>query len=303
MKKLFLLFMLVFASTALIACGEREFPFDGEFLAYEVSVHRGQAPQVVFVTVTIENDKVTGYSIDTRQGARVATTTGEGEEAVTTYSYRWNEETKYELGDRYGMKNVSEIDKEWFEQADALIAFWLENGLDAVTTNDDGYVDNVTGVSMRDPYTPLAKQALENAKEGRFIGLYQPQTGSPDLYIAEMVLTGKGDIESLVIDVLQARGNAETGVFVWRDQTKQELGYAYRMHRQNNLSEADYIQYLRDNDLLEWFEQVELITDDIIENGWRTNAISDLPAGVSITADGYYTVLANLFAFAGNAVK
>jgi hypothetical protein len=318
MKKLMLLFLVALVSVGLFACGdkddevERKFPHDGEFLAYVVSVNtRTNTPQVVFVTVTIENDEIVDYTIDTRQGTRTATTTtetqGEGDDAVevevTTYAFSWNPLTKLELGFDYEMLPASEIGKEWFEQAEALEAFWLENGLDAVTTDEDGYVDNVAGVSMRDAYSAVAEMAVENAEAGKFVAIYCPAGNRPDFYSVEMTLTENGEIDTLVIDVLQARGDNDTGVFAWRDQTKQELGYAYRMQGQGELSEADYIQWLEDNNKLEWFEQVALITDDIIENGWRANAEDDLPAGVSITADGYYTVLASLFAFAGDSVK
>jgi hypothetical protein len=310
MKKLMLLFLVALVSVGLFACGdkddevEREFPFDGEFLAYVVSVNtRTNTPQVVFVTVTIENDAIVDYTIDTRQGTRTATTTGEGEEAVTTYAFSWNPLTKLELRFDYNMLPASDIGKEWFEQAEALEAFWLENGLDAVTVDESGYVDNVAGVSMRDAYTAVAKMAVENAEAGKFVAIYCPAGNRPDFYSVEMTLKENGEIDTLVIDVLQSRGVAATGVFAFRDLTKQELGYAYRMHGQGELSEADYIQWLEDNNKLEWFEQVALITEDIIENGWRANAEDDLPASVSITVGGYYSVLASLFAFAGDSVK
>ena len=63
------------------------------------------------------------------------------------------------------MKPVSEIGKEWFEQAEALEAFMLEKGPEAVTTKD-GYIDNVTGVSIKDGgYTALTKAAIALIKK------------------------------------------------------------------------------------------------------------------------------------------
>ncbi|MFU8793544.1 MAG: hypothetical protein ACNA7K_05905 [Acholeplasmataceae bacterium] len=302
MKKLLLLFMVAFVSMALFACGEKEFAVDGEFLAYEVSVHRN-APQVTFVTVTIEDGEIVGYTIDALQGRRTGGEDIIEDEVVTgktPYVWSWNAQTKKELGDNYNMLPASEIGKEWYEQAAAIEAFWLENGIEAMTTNEEGYIDNVTGASVSDAYSAIALQAVENAKAGKFVSIYASGT---DLYSAEMVVTPKGAIESLVIDTLQSTRSQEDGTFVWRELSKQDLGYGYRMHGQRDLTETDYIQWLEDNDKLEWFEQVALITDDIIENGWRTNAADNVPAGVSITTSGYYTLLARLFAFADEAVK
>ena len=305
MKKLLLLFMVAFVSMALFACGEKEFAVDGEFLAYEVSVHRN-GPQVTFVTVTIEDGEIVKYSIDARQGRRTGGEDIIEDEVVTgktDYAWSWNAQTKKELGDDYNMLPASEIGKEWYEQAAAIEAFWLENGIEAMTKDEDGYIDNVTGASIRDAYSAIALEAVENAKAGKFVSIYAPAGSRIDFYSAEMVVTPRGEIESLVIDVLQSTTSQEDGTFVWRELSKQDLAYAYRMHGQRDLTETAYIQWLADNNKLEWFEQVALITDDIVENGWSTNASADVPAGVSITTDGYYTILESLFAFAGNSVK
>lgn len=303
MRKVLLLIMVAFVSMALFGCGEREFAADGEYMAFEYKeVSRNNTADIVFVTVTIENDEIVGFNIDTLQSTR----TNNGTEEEPDYVWQWNEKTKKELGDEYGMGNVSEVG-EWDEQAAALEAFWLENGPEAVTVDGDGYVDNVAGVSMRDAYSALALEAIENAKAGKFTNFkvtrQDPSRNGMDIYMAEMVVAANGDIESLVIDVMQTTKDAVAGTFVFREQTKQELGYAYRMHGQRDLSEADYIQWLEDNNKLEWFEQVALITDDIIANGWRTTASTEVPAGVSISTDGYYTLLEGLFEMAAPAVE
>jgi hypothetical protein len=298
MKKLIAFFFVALLALSLAACQEREYPVDGVFLGYEVGVSRN-APMVTYVAVTIEKGKVVGYNIDVRQGVRTNTGTTE----APNYTFAWNAQTKKELGDAYGMKPSSAIGKEWYEQAAAIEAFWLANGIDAMTKNADTNIDNITGVSIKDAYSVAGKLALENAKAGKFVALYCSGT---DLYSATMTLTSKGKIDTLVLDVLQATKSATEGTFVWRTQTKQQLGFAYRMHNAaagRPELEADYVAWLRANNKLEWFEQANLITADIIANGWSATASENVPAGVSITTTGYYAVLATLFGYAGNSVK
>ena len=116
----------------------REFPVDGEFTAFEVSVDRN-TPMVNKETVTIEEGEITGYVIDCRQGTR--TLTGE------VYSYAWKPETKQELGFNYMMHGnayravdetptveeyevwLGENDKlEWFEQVNLITDYVMANG-------------------------------------------------------------------------------------------------------------------------------------------------------------------------------
>jgi hypothetical protein len=298
MKKLIAFFFVALLALSLVACKEREYPVDGVFLGYEVSVSRN-APQVTFVTVTIEDDKIVAWNIDVRQGTRTNTGTAE----VPNYTFAWNAKTKKELGNDYGMKPSSAIGKEWFEQAAAIEAFWLANGVEAMTKNaETGAIDNITGVSIKDAYSVAALRALENAKAGKFVAIHCSGT---DLYSAEMTLTAKGAIDTLKLDVLQATKSATEGTFVWKTQTKQQLGYNYGMHKNasGTTTEADYIAWLRANNKYEWFEQADMITADIIANGWSATASQTVIAGVTITTAGYYAVLAKLFAFAGDSVK
>jgi hypothetical protein len=309
MRKALSIFFVVFALILLAGCGEKEYPVDGEYLAYELSVSRN-APQVISVTVQITNGEVKDYFIDTRQGTR----TGEGTEA-SPYVWAWNTQTKKELGFNYGMKANSEIEKEWFEQAEAIEAFWLENGVEAMTVDADGYIDNVTGASVRDSYSAVALKALENAKAGKFVSIYSSGT---DLYSAEMMLTPKGEIESLVLDVRQSTRSQADGSFTWNQKTKQELGDDYGMKGVGGgYTYANGAWTASGTASLEWYEQVQLITDYIEANGWSnslqpiadrggslngTDLLSDL-AGATIRTGGYYTVLKTLFNFAGDAVK
>lgn len=66
--------------------------------------------------VTKEGDKVTAVSIDVID-----------EEGLS----------KKDLGDDYGMKAASSIEKEWYEQVE-----FLENGVDSIKMTDDGKAEN-----------------------------------------------------------------------------------------------------------------------------------------------------------------
>jgi len=291
MKKVFLLLMLAVATVTLFGCNSSEYKVDGEFLAYEVGIHRN-APMVTTVTVTIEDGEVVGFNIDARQGK--ATRLAGDDEILEIeddeWAYSWNEKTKKELGNEYGMKAVSEIEKEWFEQAASIEAYMLENGVDSVETDDEDYITNVAGVSMKDGgYTELAAAALELAKEGKFQAVY---CSNDDLVIAHMIVDSKGNASDLVLDVLQGQPVDDT--FEWRSKTKQELGFDYNM---KSASEIDK----------EWFEQAEAIATYVLENGAdsiQVNAdgkISNI-TGASVRNSGYSQVFELLFDFANYEV-
>lgn len=140
--------MALFALVALSACGKKEYPYDGKFIAFETSLDRG-APQLTWVEVTVEDGKVTKYFIDELQ-----TTAGV-----------WNEKTKKELKEEYGMIVASPIEKEWYEQAAAIEAFFLSDGPDKLELDDGGKIDNITDATMiGTSYKELAIKALSYKK-------------------------------------------------------------------------------------------------------------------------------------------
>lgn len=318
MKKMIAFFFVALLALSLFACKQSEYAVDGVFLGYEVGVS-SNAPMVTFVEVTIEKGKIKGYEIDVRQGTR----TKEGTEEVPEYKFTWNQKTKKELGFEYKMhyKTSGASDmaayetwltannkKEWFQQAELVEAYWLANDVESLGGSSDVAIDNVAGVTIKNAYEVAAKKALENAKAGKFVALYQEYNAtdpSTDLYIAEMTLTKKGAIDTLVIDTLQADMSKTAGTFAWKTQTKQQLGYEYKMHYRTS-GAADmtaYKAWLTANNKLEWFEQVNLITDRIKANGFSSTAAENIPAGVTIKTAGYHAALTKLFAYAGNAVK
>ncbi len=96
------------------------------------------------------------------------------------------------------------------------------------------------------------------------------------------------EVKSYFIDQLQSKDGQ------WNQQTKKELGYAYRMHGQFGLSEDDYKAYLKQEGKLEWFEQAKLIEDHFLTTlEVTTNEAGTIQgiAGVTI-ADNEYISLA-----------
>lgn len=155
MRKVLMLFFVAFAAFTLFGCNSSEYKVDGEFLAYEAQVHSTtikvdgvsvpvKVPQVTYVTVTIENGEIAGYNIDVRQGKVTFDTTSE------EFEWAWNDKTKKELGDDYNMVKFGDAISEWYVQAELIEAYWLENGVDSVTVNDDNKIDNVAGVTIKD---------------------------------------------------------------------------------------------------------------------------------------------------------
>ncbi len=76
---------------------------------------------VTKATIEEENGKVTSISID------VVDKDGK---------------SKKEAGDDYGMKSPSGIGKEWYEQVKYLEQFIINNGIDAVKLDSDGYAED-----------------------------------------------------------------------------------------------------------------------------------------------------------------
>jgi hypothetical protein len=303
----------------------REFVADGEFTAYEVGVHYN-TPMVTTVTVTIENDEIVGFFIDCIQGTRTQTAGADTPDDTTddVYAFNFNAESKKQKGYAYGMHmgaytaSGSELtypewleanDKlEWFEQAELIETYLLENGVGSVTVDSANTIDNVSGVTIKDGgYTTLAAAAVQLAVEGKMQAIL---TSADDLYIATMTVDVEGNFSNLLIDVLQ--GTPDGATFAWRDQTKQELGDGYGMAGVGGgytFVDGAWVSS-GSTAVLEWYEQVSLITEYVEENGWNgnlaaiaqrggtidgTTLLDDL-AGVTVRSQTYYDLLSALFA-------
>lgn len=78
--------------------------------------------------------------------------------------------------------------------------------------------------------------------------------------------------------------------------TKKALGYDYRMHNgSKDKTDEEYEAFLTENNLLEWFEQAELLEQAVIDNqgifGIKKDSKVDGVTGVTILVDAYHKVL------------
>ena len=293
MKKILSVFLVLLAVLTLSSCkgddepAARTYVADGKYTAFEAQMYDG-APQLTWVTVTIKNDKIESFYIDQLQ----------------TKDGAWKEQTKKELGYAYrmhGQWSLSEEDykaylaennlKEWFEQANLIEAHFL-NTLE-VTVDSANKIQGITGVTIADnAYIALAKKAVENAKAG-IVNVFVANTysGAVNLTSAAAKVNAEGKITEVKIDELQTSEGA------WKAQTKQQLGYGYRMHATGAnghfvSSEADYKAYLVAEGKLEWFQQVDAVASAWL-NGSNISNISSV-TGVTISDSDYTTVLTKL---------
>lgn len=95
----------------------------------------------ISATVTKKDGKVTAIQIDQ--------TTEDGS-------------SKKELGADYNMKSASVIGKEWNEQIEYLENYMVENGIDSVKLNSDGYAENE---DVKSGCTINLKQIMEAVDE------------------------------------------------------------------------------------------------------------------------------------------
>jgi len=308
MNKLRLLLVTALAIFALTGCNSTEFGIDGEFTAYEASIYNN-APQVTMVTVTIEDGEIVGYHIDARQGTYVQTAGDDTPEDTSDdrYTFTWKEMTKKQLGEDYGMDDYGGAIAEWHIQAQRIEAYWLENGVDSVSVDSGGIIDNVAGVSIRDEnYTALAKEAVELARMGKFQTVY---CSADDLYFATMTVSRTGKVTDLVIDGLQGYPSGDT--FGWREKTKQELAFEYGMKNVGPGYEFVDGSWVTSGEksALEWHEQAGLLADYVMEHGYNPDLqhvggrggsldgetlIDDL-SGVTVSSGHFYTMLADLY--------
>ncbi|MFA6375295.1 MAG: hypothetical protein WCY04_03610, partial [Bacilli bacterium] len=265
------------------------------------------------------------------------------EEVVT--DYKFNEKSKKELGYLYGMHNTPNAEfeyerqdlttteglaayeayleesgkLEWFEQAALIEAHFVANGTTLELDETTEAITNVAGVTVKDgSYSKLAAEAVQNAIDGKVISVMA--SGNHDIIWAEGTVNAEGSLTELELNTLQ--GRMVEGAYAWDAKNKQEKGYLYGMHNSPNAELeyekqdlttteglAAYKAYLEEAGKLEWFEQVELITDYVLENGvaglvlegTKLDGSVEALSGVSITAIGYVTVLNALYTAFPNA--
>ncbi|HBP25609.1 MAG TPA: hypothetical protein DD618_01470 [Acholeplasmatales bacterium] len=355
-KKLCLLLVVVASVFALSACGkeERTYVADGVYTAFSADLTSKKGPQMTSVSVTIEDDEIVSFFIDCTQSAVATYVLGDNPETTEVVetdfqtnvpkSFAFNAQSKKEMGYLYGMHNANDTDpaytkqtlteeaglnaykayltasgqKEWFEQAALLEAFFVAQGPEAITVDATSEaVNNVTGVTIKDGgYSDLAAEAVELAIAGKVQTVI---ASGANIVWATAMVNAEGEYTSILLDTLQ--GKVTAGEFAWNAKSKQELGYLYGLHNaddddpvytKQNLDTVDglnaYKAYLTASGQKEWFEQVKLLTDYVLENGWDGEIVVDAVTGdldaansaaavasVSITVKEYAEVLEALY--------
>jgi len=293
--------------------GERTYAHDGVYTAFSYSLNHG-APQIVSVSVIIENDQIAGFFIDTLQSTAV-----QKDDDGKATKFEFNAKTKKQLGYEYYMFPASgaKVDgvldveaykawlaengkKEWFEQANVLEQYMLENGVEAVEL-DGEKTTNVTGVTVTvKDYVDLAKEAVQNAKDGKLVAV----TGhGSDIVWATAKVDRYGKVTDYVIDQLQ--GKVVDGAYVFNEKSKQQLGYDYYMFPASGkkvdgvLDVEGYKEWLAENGKKEWFEQVAILCAEFEANGIYNMALDAsgkyiTVSGVTIVDNKYIQVLSQV---------
>jgi hypothetical protein len=291
----------------------RTYKHDGVYTAFSYSLNYG-APQIVSVSVIIENDQIAGFFIDTLQSTAV-----QKDDDGNATKFEFNAKTKKQLGYDYYMFSESgaKVDgvldveaykawlaangkKEWFEQANVLEQYMLENGVEAVEL-DGEKTTNVTGVTVTvKDYVDLAKEAVQNAKDGKLVAV----TGhGSDIVWATAKVDRYGKVTDYVIDQLQ--GKVVDGAYVFNEKSKQQLGYDYYMFPASGkkvdgvLDVEGYKEWLAENGKKEWFEQVAILCDEFEANGIYNMALDAsgkyiTVSGVTIVDNKYIQVLSQV---------
>ena len=228
--------------------------------------------------------------------------------------------SKQELKDDYGMKKASSIDKEWYEQIEALSAFFqgktveeikkmkTKAGADGAHTAVPDEADLATSVTVTvQDYIAVVEEAWENAVDvengADKVGLGittsiaksadktadKGASAQIDNTITAVAISGDDVVEAMILDVVQAKVEYDAEGALVTDVTaevasKIDLGDAYGMKKASALG-------------LEWFEQAanfevwaagkSLETIKAAEGEDGKAADADLATGVSVGVSDY----------------
>lgn len=216
--------------------------------------------------------------------------------------------TKRELGDAYGMRAASSIDKEWHDQAAALEAFWIGKTVsEALAMEVDEEIrpaeeDLTASVTIHvDTYLEALEKAAASTvpASGEKVGLgimahnKRSAHATDDaeglsqayLHIAAVAVSADDLITAAIVDGLQANINIDAAGQITSDieaevKSKNELGDDYNMRVASEIDAEWYEQaaafaaYLVDKTATE----IEALS---VENGKATD--QDLVASVTIT--------------------
>ena len=249
----------------------------------------------VIVTATFDQDgRVVDVLIDT---AQVRVEFDEELQVATDPTAEFL--SKRELGDDYGMRRASEIEKEWDEQIASLEEWMVGKTVDeikALDLLDDGAPadpDLLTSVTMTvTVYIEALEKAYQNAVDvlpgaemlglghniaiNRSVGYDADNEIMPmaqvDVNIAAAAFDGTGQVAAVLIDAAQTRVNFDEQGQVTSDRTatyptKKELGDDYGMRRASPIER-------------EWYEQIASLEE------WMVGKIVDEITALDLLEDG-----------------
>lgn len=258
----------------------------------------GQVDTVIAAATFDKDGKVVAVSFDTAQ-----TKVNFDKDMKVTSDKAAEYKTKKELGDEYGMKGISGIGKEWFEQIEALEDWMVGKTVDEikamkVTARDESHpavpdVPELTSsvtITVQDYIAALEKAsqntvAVEGAAKlglGHTVSIgkskdYSLVDGKETLPMAQvdtvMAATAfdeNGVVVGTLIDNAQIKVNFDAEGKVTSDKaaeykTKKELGNEYGMKGVSGIGK-------------EWFEQIEALED------WMVGKTADEIKGMKVKA-------------------
>lgn len=309
-RRLLSIVVLAFAAFALVGCGEEEkeavFKADGTYMAYSLGTQntnlldfegnplkdsedkniKVNAPTITTVTVEIENDEVKSFYIDELQSKpyaknRSGDTTVDENGNVTGVVWEFNEKTKKELKEDYNMADPEKGNKEWYQQAKELEDFWLTNSPEdyTVKTADDGVHakdEKVAGVTIQvKGYEKLAKEALQNAKDGKITAVVPYEHYTYDVTIVEASVNAEGKISDVALDAIMFGGFDAEGLAdaeVYNPESDKYLQFAW-----NTKTKYESYPEMDHDDEVEgpkWQDSIDALNEYIEENGWDGSIVA-----------------------------
>lgn len=252
-----------------------------------------QADSVVVAVTVDASGKIVACKLDTAQSKVAITADGKISTPLDTEF-----KTKQELGTDYGMKGVSGIGKEWYEQADAFAAYCVGKTIDqikGIAVNEEGAptdAELASSVTMHvTSYIDAVAKAVENAKDigakatdslGLGISTSIAKSTEPTADAAGNVqfyshytantLDKSGKITSCAVDASQTNITFDTTGKITTDlasefKTKNELGYDYNMKGVSGIGK-------------EWFEQADSLAQYV------TGKTIDQVKGIAVNEEG-----------------
>ena len=159
-----------------------------------------------------------------------------------------NGKSSKELHDNYGIKPVSTLGKDWWEQVAYYESWVVEHGVNAVRTDEKGHALNPDLISGATINVAELSQAVQNAVDGKTEeGGYVLKTGTSynstwGLYIANVVMKD-GKIFGVLIDRIDNKGE---------DSKEKYDSYGIKPYSSINK---------------DWWQQVAYYEDWVLKNG------------------------------------